>query len=480
MTKVRKWLKKRRYQPTFSLESVTSSARLAGTRVEFETAAQQFVPFDENLLERCRTQWQFGDWASLVGISRNTLQHHPDRAKLALLVASGYAAIGNATEARHHTRLAIDWGCSKKLVSQILISGVYNTLGRAAAASGQQRRALKNFEGAIAVGAPGGERRLTTQARVSEQLAQLQLPECLAALENDVLSHSRLRVIEIPNANNSDNIAIQITPEAREQLKSEIKLEVNADIKANTPNPYVHNRTLTPPLNKALRDFAEVNLKRNGLKAAYIDYLASKAIQIERNCLGRLATTVQDAVARQLVAECIPGDRLCILEIGALYGVSLAILYNHGVSRYAQVEVACLDPFDGYYGQAIDAVLNSPVNDLTFMRNMQLANVPKENFHLIKHYSTDPAAIVAAGELSINLLVIDGDHSYEGVKFDFDNYYPLLQPGGYVIFDDYNATEWPGVQRFIDEDVCKTADLEYLGAFSRTAVARKRLMPVSS
>ena len=36
--------------------------------------AQSFVPYDENLLERSRTQWQFGDWASLAKLERHTLQ----------------------------------------------------------------------------------------------------------------------------------------------------------------------------------------------------------------------------------------------------------------------------------------------------------------------------------------------------------------------------------------------------------------------
>ena len=30
----------------------------------------EFVPYDENLLERARTQWQFGDWESLARIDR--------------------------------------------------------------------------------------------------------------------------------------------------------------------------------------------------------------------------------------------------------------------------------------------------------------------------------------------------------------------------------------------------------------------------
>lgn len=139
--------------------------------------SKHLVAYDENLLERSRTQWQFGDWASLVAISRDTLQHHPDRAKLALLVAAGHQALGHAAEARQHARLAIEWGCSKKLVSQILIAGVHNTLGRAAALSGQGPRALKHFQAAIATGTPGSDIRLLTQARASEQLTQLGLSE---------------------------------------------------------------------------------------------------------------------------------------------------------------------------------------------------------------------------------------------------------------------------------------------------------------
>lgn len=36
----------------------------------------------------------------------------------------------------------------------------------------------------------------------------------------------------------------------------------------------------------------------------------------------------------------------------------------------------------------------------------------------------------------IDLLLIDGDHSYAGVKADFDTYAPLVRPGGLVAFHD--------------------------------------------
>jgi cephalosporin hydroxylase len=36
----------------------------------------------------------------------------------------------------------------------------------------------------------------------------------------------------------------------------------------------------------------------------------------------------------------------------------------------------------------------------------------------------------------LDLLFIDGDHSYEGVKADFENYGPLVRAGGFVAFHD--------------------------------------------
>lgn len=138
---------------------------------------QTLMPYDENLLERSRTQWQFGDWQSLTKLNRDTLQHHPDRAKLALLAAAGHLQTGksDSTEARQFIRLAQDWGIDKNLVSRVLIAGIHNNLGRAAAIVGQESRATNHFEKAISTGAPGSATRLLAQARINEQFQQLGL-----------------------------------------------------------------------------------------------------------------------------------------------------------------------------------------------------------------------------------------------------------------------------------------------------------------
>lgn len=140
-----------------------------------EPAGVTVVPYDEHFLERARTQWQFGDWESLIRIERGTLQHHPDRAKLALLTAAGHYQTGNPSEAMQYIRLARDWGCSKTLILQILAAGVHNSLGRAAAIVGERPRAMQHFHNSVLVGAPGSEAKLLAIARNNLQYHQLGL-----------------------------------------------------------------------------------------------------------------------------------------------------------------------------------------------------------------------------------------------------------------------------------------------------------------
>lgn len=138
-------------------------------------SVSKLVPYDETLLERARTQWQFGDWNSLASIDCDTLQHHPDRAKLALLAAAGRLQNGSTDEARQFLHLAKDWGISKKLLSQVLIAGVHNSLGRAAALSTRQDRAQLHFENAIQIGTPGSAQKFLTDVRTKHELDTLGL-----------------------------------------------------------------------------------------------------------------------------------------------------------------------------------------------------------------------------------------------------------------------------------------------------------------
>lgn len=147
--------------------------RLKNTVELLDDTGSTHVHYDEHLLELSRTQWQFGDWNSLAQLDRDALQHHPYRAKLALLAAAGRLQIGKDAEARQYIRLAQDWGVSRKLLTRIITAGVHNSLGRAAAIAGEQSRALRHFHSAIATGSRGSEARLLVQARISHQYQQI-------------------------------------------------------------------------------------------------------------------------------------------------------------------------------------------------------------------------------------------------------------------------------------------------------------------
>jgi predicted O-methyltransferase YrrM len=59
---------------------------------------------------------------------------------------------------------------------------------------------------------------------------------------------------------------------------------------------------------------------------------------------------------------------------------------------------------------------------------------------------------ILAGE-PIDFLFIDGDHSYEGVRGDYELYAPLVRPGGLIAFHDIapRQSETTGVPRFWEE-----------------------------
>lgn len=52
-----------------------------------------------------------------------------------------------------------------------------------------------------------------------------------------------------------------------------------------------------------------------------------------------------------------------------------------------------------------------------------------------------------------DILFIDGDHSYEGVKRDFESGLRLVKQDGLILFHDYRADAF-GVKKFVDEFGC--------------------------
>ena len=84
---------------------------------------------------------------------------------------------------------------------------------------------------------------------------------------------------------------------------------------------------------------------------------------------------------------------------------------------------------------------------------------PGQDLRLLREDSHVPETLEKVqgilGEKKVDFLFIDGDHSYEGVKKDFEMYSPLVRKGGVIAFHDVAPKGAPeltgGVPRFWKE-----------------------------
>jgi len=144
--------------------------------------------YDASMLSQAKTQWFFGEWDALAKCDLDRLRHHPDRDRLALLVAAAQQQLGEHDNALKSARLAIQWGCRRDLLAQVLVAGVHNTLGRAAALGRQEARSVRHFEQAVSVGASaGGSAELMGHARSVREVTRLGLlPDAAALMEKSL------------------------------------------------------------------------------------------------------------------------------------------------------------------------------------------------------------------------------------------------------------------------------------------------------
>lgn len=119
-----------------------------------------------------------------------------------------------------------------------------------------------------------------------------------------------------------------------------------------------------------------------------------------------------------------------IVEIGSAFGGSPALLL---VNKKEETEVHSIDPF------IVDSMANFQATEQKCRRNVEkvLSATKKsdaiKNWILHKDYSYN---IIKQWEKTIDLLFIDGDHTYEAVKKDFEDWYPHVSKNGVILLHD--------------------------------------------
>lgn len=117
----------------------------------------------DGLYSWARGAWDRADWPALAALAERPLDQDPRRERLALLVAAGLIQQGGLDSARRLLDQAVAWGATGRMISELLVSGTYNSLGRAALALEADLPPDRYFESAL--GAFGADARLGDNAR---------------------------------------------------------------------------------------------------------------------------------------------------------------------------------------------------------------------------------------------------------------------------------------------------------------------------
>lgn len=120
--------------------------------------------------------------------------------------------------------------------------------------------------------------------------------------------------------------------------------------------------------------------------------------------------------------------------------------------------------------------LGHPINPIIVEQNVNKLNKHNNKYNYIKgsSHNLDIFNKLIEHLDEIDILFIDGDHSFDGVIKDFEMYSKLVKSGGYIIFDDYNDYQYsPAVKPAVDRLVSNLKnDYNIIGTVKNTLGAR--------
>ena len=143
---------------------------------------------------------------------------------------------------------------------------------------------------------------------------------------------------------------------------------------------------------------------------------------IEEKCLYRSARSVRSGGT--------------IVEVGSYYGRSASLMGLGVRDSGRSARICCVDTWQN------TAVPDAPADIYdTFLSNVE----PFRD--LVTPLRGRSEEVAASWSGPIDLLFIDGDHSFEGCRRDIECWVPFVRSGGWILFHD---TDFPDVRRAID------------------------------
>lgn len=164
--------------------------------------------------------------------------------------------------------------------------------------------------------------------------------------------------------------------------------------------------------------------------------------------------TVDEAITLFELSRSLPHETPVAVEIGSWQGKS-SICLARGLLGKNRPRLCCIDPFDASGDGESTAAYGERAGRLeqglraAFEDNVRAVGV-QEVVEVHQGYSHDQARRWRG---TIDLLFLDGDHSYAAVKQDFEDWAPKIRPGGFLAMHDVVHEQHEGPRRVVEEFV---------------------------
>lgn len=129
--------------------------------------------------------------------------------------------------------------------------------------------------------------------------------------------------------------------------------------------------------------------------------------------------------------------RLRIVELGTYRGRSARAMLDN-----SKAHLWCIDRWSGRAGKVVVSAKDYQI----FLKNIKDI---KDRVTILNMTTQGAVGRLPLG--TFDMVFIDADHSYEGVKFDIMHFASLLKPGGLLCGHDYNLVRWSGVVEAVKE-----------------------------
>ena len=159
-----------------------------------------------------------------------------------------------------------------------------------------------------------------------------------------------------------------------------------------------------------------------------------------------------------------------VVELGTFEG-GAAMFLAAGVARRGQGRLVSVDPHFGgppWLGMA--------THQRTFAKFLAHADVCGVREWIDVRVGDSSAVAAVWPAEPIDVVFIDGDHSYLGALRDFECWAPKVRPGGWILIDDADDTALPELLELIEE-VKTISGVAYVGLVDGVAVFRRGETP---